>query len=522
VSEKWLPARSSLLHPAIAIFMPFFLLQGLDALVRVGIFGPVFPAPPPGFLAVVLLVGLSRTVVSNILRRERAGGLAARFREAVLAFAAALAILTLLSGRPLRGQWNPLQPDVIWPMLLVVIQWLMTLQAHEALRAREMFLVVVEGKTGHALAAAAHGASGQAGESVQEVERLKRTAVVGMVVTVLPYLVYSGIAAHFAVAVPVAASARVLLEALAGIVTMVVANGFIDEQLCAARGIPRAVSAGSLRYAAPLAGVGMLLLCSLALSGRASLLPMSLLARLLAFLQRFRLRFAFTALPPEAPPAQGPTGGMEEMLRELGARAPSPIVQEIVRILGIVAAVALAGAFAYFIVRPLLSRGALQAARRLHPLRLLARRAAAFRAFLLRLPQALSQWLRGPGRGLRDIPRSILATLRESARKAGRESARSARRDDRAQRAALARIRAARSRAVREFLRLARWGEKRGVAFTGAEGPREYAGRLAGGAPDVATSLIRAAELFEEIVYSPAPRARGERDLARIVGGIVQ
>jgi hypothetical protein len=518
VSEKRLPALSSLLHPAIAMLMPFFFLQGVDAVVRVGIFGGIFPAPPPGFLLVVLLVGLSRTVVSNILRRAKGGGLAPRVREAVLSFAAALAVLTLLSGRPFRGEWNPLQPDVIWPMLLLVVQWLMTLQAQDALRAREMFLVVVEGKTGHALAAAAHGASGQAGESVQGVEKLKRTAITGMVVTVLTYLVYSGIAAHLAVNVPVAVSARILLEALAGIVTMVVFNGFIEEQLCSARGIPRAVSSGSLRYEAPLAGVGVLLLCSLALSGRASLLPMSLLARLLAFLRRFRLHVAFTAPPPEAPPAQGATGGMEEMLRALGTRTPSPLWQEIGRILGIVAVVALAAAFAYFIVRPLLSRGALKAARRLHPLRLIARRLAGLYAFLTELPRAFSRWRRGPGKAFGDIPGSILATLRESARNARRESARSARRNRHTLRAE----RAARNRAVHEFLRLARWGEKKGVAFTAAEGPMEYAGRLVGGAPDKAASLLQAGELFEELVYSPVPRAHGERDLARIVGGIIR
>jgi len=82
-------------------------------------------------------------------------------------------------------------------------------------------------------------------------------------------------------------------------------------------------------------------------------------------------------------------------------------------------------------------------------------------------------------------------------------------------------MKARHGRAVREFLRLARWGERMGVAYRGSQGPLEYARALEARAPAKAPALEAAARLFEELVYAQGAGGRGERELGRAIDGIV-
>jgi hypothetical protein len=504
----------SLVHPALAILLPFTFLQAFDAVVRLGILSGLLPPAPTGFLFVVFLMGASRTAIANFLSRERVSGLFLRLREAILTLAAALVLLTLLSARPFHGDFNPLQYDVIWPLLLCAAQWLFTLSVQQRLRPRELFLSLLSGKAGHALKNAARDAGAEAGEAHEGLGKLSRLAVVMELFVILPYI---GLQAALVVqgfpSPAIGVTARVLLYTVAGVAFLVIMNGFKEEQLHLLEGLAHDPQQAIRRSAGPLAGICSLFLVALLLPGRSALLPLSALARFFNWLAHL----IPPAHPREAPliarqPGNETGAGMFNGLQfGLPEAHESPLLVQILHIAGIVLAAAAAAGLLFFIVRPLFSRDARRSARRLHPLRRAIRDVRLILRFLAHLPRAISVWMRTPGKNLSAIPRAIIDSVRESI--AGRRRAASG--ADRTRRVA-------RSRAVREFRRLARWGRKAGIALTGTEGPMEYARLLAARAPEKASALSQAALLFEELVYADAPAERGERALSRIVDGIVR
>jgi hypothetical protein len=506
----------SLLNPSLAVLLPFLFLQAMDAVVRLGIASGGIPMPP-GSLAVVFLMGVARTLVAGFLKREHVSDALSRVREAILLFAAAWLLLTLLSGRPFRGDFSPANVDLIWPLVLSAAQWLLTTYVHDALQPWEQFLFLflsrASGKTGHKLAAAAWDMGAEAGESHQGLGRLTALATVLEVLSILPYI---GLCTVLAVqgnpAPATGITARLLLFAVSGVAFMVVLNGFRGEQAVLLAGIAPDPGRSMRRSAGPCAGVLGLFAAALLLPGRRALLPLSVIRRFFEWLAGLWPKAV--PIPPEPPVMSSsdpmPGGDLSELLG-LGAAKVNPLLTEIVHIAEIVLAAAAAAAIVWFVIRPLFSRDARRSLRGLHPLRAAARRLRSLLRFLARLPGALAAWVRSPGRGLSSISRAVIAGIRESAA----DARRAAEARDRTRRVA-------RGRAVHEFRRLARWGGKGGVAFTETEGPMEYVRLLAARWPDKAAPLGEAGLLFEELVYAQAPAGRGERALARIVDGIVR
>jgi hypothetical protein len=500
------------LHPLISVLLPFSFLQAFDAVIRLGIFESLMPVPPPVFLLVVLAAGASQTLISNFLGSRRIAGVLPRIREFILTLAAADVLLALLHGGPFRGDWNPLTLNVLWPLLLCVMQWLLTLYAQNLFRSRELYLRLLGGASGHALIRAARQAAGEAAEAQETLRKLIVTAVALEVCVVVLFALLLGARVIAGIpAPPEMVTVRVLIHVVLCTACIVVLRLFSHEQTISAAGVDPASSGGLRRIAGSLAGVGTVFLAGLLLSGRAALLPLSALTNFFTWLSNLLPRGGNgNFIPPRLDTLpQGPDiQGVSNM--ELPPVSESELLARIFRILGIVAAAAAAAALLYFIIRPLLSRDARRMAGQIHPLRGLLRRLRAIARMLALLPGALSRRLRAPGKGFASVPRAILDSLRESipGRK-GRQV------QDRARRKS-------QDRAVRDFQRLARWGRKAGVIFTPVEGPADYVRRLELSAPTKGPVLREAARLFEELVYADALPARGEGALARLVDGIVK
>jgi hypothetical protein len=504
-------AQRSHLHSALAVGLPFFFMQALDAIVRGGIFSGT-SAGPVGTLVVVLLSGLSRTIAANVFERERISGAIPLLRELVVTLAACLVLLILLTGRPFRGDFDPLKPDMAWPMVLCTAQWLLTFSVKEALRARDLFLGLIAGKTGHALVSAAHDAGGEAGLAHEAFARLKTMAIVLQIFALLPWVVYQVVLVVIgAPGSPFPLTARLMANAVAGVMFMTILRGFADELACRGAGVSREDEPVARRFGAPLAGVAVLFLAAATLAGSRSLIPLSVLGRLLDWINGLNrgtsLPTLSQALPEGGAPAR-PGSSMESMLPPVET---SPVWEQVFRIAGIVLAVAAAAGFLFFLVRPLLRRGLLVSARRLHPLAAAARAITSLLRLLSGMPSRVARWLRAPGKGFASIPRAILESLREAAAPVGT----AARARERA-------VRVARGRAVREFRRLSRWGERTGIGLSDAEGPMEYAVRLLQRAPAKAAAIREAARVFERLVYSPNPEPKGERALALLIDGIIR
>ena len=510
----------SYIHPALAVCVPLLFLQALDAILRRGIVPETAAGPaagtaagPAGTLVVVLLVGISRTISANVLGRERVTGAVPLLRELVVTLAACLVLLLLLTGLPFRGDISPLQPAVAWPLVLCMAQWLLTWFVQDALRARELFLRLVAGKTGHALASAAHDAGGEAGQAHEGLTKLRRFAIVLQLFALLPWIIFQAVIAISGLPSPAfAVTARVMLNVVGGVLFMAVLRGFAEEQICLGAGISREAALATRRFGAPVAGILAIFLAAVVLAGGRSLVPLSVLGRLFDWLNSLNKGgnppIVVQDQPFELPQPDLAAGAGGEGLPTIQT---SPLLAEILRIAGIVIAVAAAAGFIWFVVRPLFRKGLFASARRFHPLRAAARAVTGLLRFLAGLPAGVARWLRTPGKGFASIPRAILDGLREAAA----SNAGAARTREKA-------ARASRSRAVREFRRLSRWGERSGVSLSPAEGPMEYARRLLQRVPAREAAIREAALVFERLVYSPDPEPKGERILAQLVDGIIR
>ncbi len=504
-------ALRAVAHPVMAVGFPFLFLQGLDGLMRLGIV-PGYAAGPFGTLAVVLLAGVSRTLVSNILGRERISGFLPVARELLVTLIACGVILLLLTGKPFRGVFDPGDPAIVWPLVLCATQWLLTWLVQSGLRDRELFLRLISGKTGHGLAAALHDAGGEAGQAHEAFQRLRITAITFEVFTIVPWIIFEAVRAlggypggSFFL------TARIIVSCASGVLFLVVLHGYVNEHADIGAGVLPADAPAGL-FGAPVFAVAALFFAAFLLAGGKALVPLSALAGLFAWLNRVLT----LPLPPAEAQAQQPSDSLASGMSAAGGMdlpsvEPSPLLEEILRIAGIVLAVAAAAGLAWFVVRPLFRRGLLASARRFHPLRATARAIGGLLRALRALPGGIARWLRSPGRSIASIPRAILETIREAGAGAGS--------------AARAREKAARlfrGRAVKEFLRLARWGERNGVALSRAEAPLEYAARLARRAPTRESAIREVAVMFERLVYSAEPEPGGERLLARMINGIVR
>jgi hypothetical protein len=309
--------------------------------------------------------------------------------------------------------------------------------------------------------------------------------------------------------VAVVVTLRVVAQALGSVAFIVIANGFLDQQMGCAAGVPPENRRSSDRFGAPLTGVAAVFLLSLVIAGDRALLPIAWVADLLSWLSsRPGAGGSFAPQMSAAPDIGIRTA--PPALPSLPSVTPSPIMEAIWHILAILVVAAAALGVVFFIVRPLLSRSTRRAARGLHPVRLLKARAILALRVLADLPRRIGAFLRGSGKGLRALPGAIREALREAV---GERRALAAQSQPRLR---------ATGRAVREFHRISRWGARTGVHFTAREGPMEYARRLAERAPEKASALQEAALLIEELVYGESPSENGERALARIVNGIVR
>ena len=504
--------RSSL-HPLISVLLPFSFVQALDALIRGGIFQGTIPVPPPGFLLVVLAAGASRTVVSNALGARRIRGAFARIREALLTFASAAAVLLLLGGGPFHGDWNPFGPALIWPLILCGAQWLLTLQIQDALRPRELFLSLLGGATGHALVRAARDANGEATESQQNLRKLRGTTLLLEAFILVPFVLL--VTARTIVSAPALSpwgTARVLIHVLIGCAAIVVFGHFSHDQVESAAGVNHDPGRDLRRIGGSLAGIGGIFIVALLFSVPPAVGSLAALARFFIWL--------LSLLPVPRSVVAAPEGNLEQLIPSAPSLPPtgpahmgeSDLLVQIFHVARIVIAVAAGIALIYFVLRPLFRRDTRISAGQMHPLRTLVRRLRSLARFLLKLPGAVSRWIRAPGRGFAAIPRAIVDSLRGAATGAKAPAVTAANRSR--QRAA--------QRAVRDFQRLARWGRKAGVAFTAAEGPAEYARRLEQAVPAKGFALQEAALLFEQLIYAEAPVAHSEQAFSRMVDGIVR
>jgi len=515
MDEKRLEALRSTIHPLLSILTPYIVLMAVDGLLRALFFDDLVGVPPVGYRLVILAAGVVEALSANALLKARATGFGPRFREAVLLFAALGLVLHLSSGTPFQGRFDLVAPGAVWALFLAAVQWALSLTMHRVLIARELFLSLLVGKPeGRAMANAAREAGGEATLLQEGFAKIRFGVCLGMAVLFLTLFIglITGTSSGGTLGTGLLLYAAAVLAVDTGLLAFLRHAESEHDAYSDGLPIPRAMRLGRLKGL--LAILAVLLCAAFLMAGSHALLPVSKLAEFFEWLGRLLTPPVSEAKRPPLPKTResgGNDGGMMGALAALGQRQDNPLLASIVKAVGIALAVALALAFLFFLIRPLLSRDTRAAIRAARPLAFLARKARALLSCMRRAASGFAGLLRSPRTRAASPARAAFQGMREAAarRRAGAQAAGPRSRET--------------GRAVREFLRLIRWGRRSGVDFRGALGPAAYAAALAAAVPRAGEGLASAAALFEELVYSP----RGDDPalmtaLSRTVSGIVR
>jgi hypothetical protein len=485
IGNLYLRLQRATVHPLMALFMPLLSVLSLDAILRALL--PILPSPPALFLPFLLVTALEEVVVGNILFKERAS-LWARLRELLLMLIIALLCLRLLHLFSVHVE-RFMQWKILYPLSLVLLQWLSSAAVHSGLREREILLSALAGKRDSALAHAFRDSSLQAAVVLKSMRNIKGLALFyqGLLFCLLIVAAIRGI--------PLGSWVKwtSFLQAAYGLLYIGLINNFVENQLLLGEGIavPLQMERRRALFIVSLLAAGVLFV--LLAARETSLLPLSVL---LAFLERLARLFRIRMDPRWVRPL---LTILEERRRyyELLNRFPAfktgsanLLILLVLEILRRALVTAFAVALFIFVTAPLLSESFLQSLRERRPLAFLRRKLRAFAVACLRLLLAVLNWWRSLDQSKQRHPaeRTLLPEKHRSRRPK--------------QQIAL-RKRIQMSRVLKAFLQLLKWGESRGVHYYPSNAPHEYALRLEAAIPRSESTLTIVIEILEEVLFSP-------------------
>ncbi len=477
-------------HPFLSVYLPFMfflivcevLVGGVFAMYEVEVFPPFFPV-------ILLLAGLTEAVSSNLLARSRISGITPRLREAFFVLLVSFGLILLLYGDLTSGDID-LSRFNIWLSLIVVLgQWLFSLQIHSRLRERELFLGFFEGKDPRSYGDIYSTYNHEAGQAFKALGGVRRT-VIGFIAVVFVLLII----ATWAVGLELGGVERMLFFGF--FLTFFYITSLLERY----RDMLRVLMSGHavtpaharIKNTTMLLIFGVVAVIAIPLAGRQAWLPSSYLVAFgewLTDVTRWEFEPGEVRAPEVAP---GPTmddtfDRMSDFRDIMGERDSGPGIARYVgyTLLGLIGL-----GFLAFLLMPILR----------------------IRGSDLNLRQALSESLRSLVTGLKAGWAKLVGTLRLAARQGrqvgefltrerrdresrGQDGATDRRRIDRRERRIHGRL-------MKSFTKFVRWAARHDVTFDPSIAPREFSEMISRKVPDRRGDCMEIAELFEEIVYS--------------------
>ena len=480
-------------HPLLAVYIPFMFLYTVAVVMVAGAFATYdIQIFPPFFWVILLLAGASESVTSNLLSRERISGILPRVRELVVVLAVSLGLILLFFGDVTAGDID-LSRFNIWVSLIVVLaQWLITLQIHNKLRDRELFLSFFQGKEQRAFQDIYATYNHEGGKAYTAMKSVRKHVfgyiVVGFIVLVL---------VTWAVRMPITGGAAIIVFLFFSSFFLIAAliERYLDMQ--------RALLAGHVvtRPQARRKNAAMILIFAVAaliafpVAGRRALLPTSYLVALGDWLAGLGTR----ELPPPAaprpdlgtqPPAEDPFGRMSDIREMLGDRGNGT---DIARYVGYALLGLLGAGFLAFLLLPLFR----------------------MKASGNDIRRALRRSMRSLAHGIRSTWLALVVALRRAVshgkhlggviakRRGATGDATPGRSGAAARRAEMSRQeRKIHGRVLKAFMKFTRWARRHEVVFDPSIGPREFSELVGDRVPARMDECLEIAEIFEEIVFS--------------------
>ena len=481
-------------HPFLSVYVPFMFIS----VVLVGMIGGAFAVRtvelfPPFFPVILLLAGAAETITGNLLHTERISGVLPRLRELILVMIVSFGLILLFFGDLTGAGINLARANIWLSLIVVVVQWLLTLRIHTRLRDRELFLSFFadkEPRTFQDVYATHNHEGGNALEGLRSVRKL--------------VLVLFGIA--FAVLILLTWSGQLVIAGFQGVLVFVFFASFflIASALERSMEMLRVLASGHVvsraqvrqKNATMILLFAFAALVTLPLVGREAWLPADHLAsawnRLVELLTLDRVMTAV-----EAP--QGPSFESQEQQPELpplGAAQGAPGrsgLADIVRYIGFGLLGLLGAGFLAFLVLPIVRmRGTGTSPR-----------------------QAVAKAVRNLVAGIRGGWAALVTAVRRAMKHGRRVGQLITKVRDQARAATAAREVAAANRArvskeerkihgkvLKAFMRFVRWARRHDVAFDMSLAPREFSEMVASRIPEQRVACLEIGEIFEEIVYS--------------------
>ncbi len=492
-NDWYLSFCRSTLHPSIALLVPFLFLVSITGILNTVSGGQIRLSMI--FYVVLFLTGLEETLVGNILFKENVGGIE-RLREIVYLLLLGGLILFLLQPGPVESRWQSMgQWQSVYMGLCIVLQWLITFRVHANLRDREILLSFLQDKRGLELRLALRGSSGMANETLLSIRKVKRTIILCQV------FVFMLLVLLFFLGVETATPLFVilLLHGMSGVLFVFILNNATQDQLLFGEGIYADEVFQKKRFLYAFVVLSIVIVIVFLLARQVSLLPLSLFQPLLDWLARL---FAGRGRPAPRLPGNTPVMRDQRMAETLAPlnEEPSPLmvlIRMILSILGRAVIIGLGLLFIYFLLSPLLSDYFRKRLTGLRPLQALFSKLLAFFDFMARIIAQFIAWLRQPFGASFPYPRPEPGTEDESAKWRRRKI----------KKAGLLK-RWEMGRVLRMFLKLIRYGRRRGVEYRSCLAPLEYAELMAVAVPRQQSSLSEAMTIFEEALYSPQRLSR--------------
>ena len=481
------------LHPFLSIAIPFLLLLSVETFVRGMVLHAVLPLP--GYLwAVLALVGVIQAVAANRAAEEGTSSIAPRLRELLLILIGTLVLFMLAQGHLLRGDINPVKADVLYPLALTFVYWIIAFGLHRNMREREAFLALVVDQDGDQLKTAFRDYSEEATTSSARMRALRRAILWFQSLSLIAFLI-------LLIAVdPIDPWWTVLALGHVGfgLIFLAIVNGFMEEQQHLGQGLPVPPALQRRRVRATVLTLLLTAVVVMPLTGREALLPAEAIGAFMEWLEE-RLRLPEREVKVRVREG-GDTEAFQEDFREpdlgdlSGAREESDFLERLVRIVLISIGSLILIGLLYFLVRPLLSRDYRERLRQARPL---ARLAAAVGRFFTAFAESVRRMIEAFARSRQSLARfgeSLVERARERGAARAAARARDAELDRQRQRAI--------GQASKAFVRLIRWAERGGVPFRKWMGPMEYLMLVAERSTSNARALREIGTIFEQIAYA--------------------
>jgi hypothetical protein len=486
--DKLLDFNRSTLHPVISIFLPLFFFINFTFFLG-AVFGESFRIHVV-FYIFLFLAGLEEAVAGNILFKESEGGMA-RLRELVYLIIVVLIVVLILQKGNLAERWQSLiKIQNLYMILLVPVQWLVSFVIHRALREREILLISLKGIRGDELRSTLRQNSEMVIEAMSGLKKVKLFIIFFQTIVFILLILYfvlgtqiSGLAVIFLV-----------LHAAAGIIFTIVINNAVEDQLLSGEGVVVGPLYRRRRFILALSVLFLVVLLIFFFARSTSLLPLSLFQPLLDWLARRPSREASPPVYQRKSPEQG-MGDMLKTLGEMGQAEPNKFFRILFFILGRILLGVVVTAVIYFLISPFLSRYFRGRLKMFRPAEVLWRKINAFLSYLGRLVEDFWTWLKRSG--------SFHAQSRKLEREARRWKQLKNRQPGWLKKLEMGRI-------LKGFLKLMRWGQKKGVLYKKHMGPAEYTGMLSDTVPPQREALTEAVDIMEEALFSSDLLKRGK------------